>query len=186
MSKRVKAEIVPSQIQVMLMSLSNAIASISVCNLSWIQSWSRKLRVQHTKISDLFGKGFGHRNKNDDSEAFPTFLLCTQAMISSELDFILKGAKQFRLSVSKHTYCSSVVISREVALGVQGQILFKYHCPILLQGLQDSFCFNYIPLGELSYFHRGFLHSSVISKLNLWLNWFHCVNFFMNNKNENY
>lgn len=120
MSKRAKAEIIPSQTEVMLLSLNNLIMSVSACNLSWIQTPSRKLRVQQTKISDLFGTVFGHRNNNDDSEAFPTSLLCTQAVIPSELDFLLKGAKQFRLSILD-TYCCSVLISTQVALGLQGR-----------------------------------------------------------------
>lgn len=52
------------------------------------------------QISDLLGTDFGHENKDDGSKTSPTFLLCTLAVTPSELDFLLKGAKQPRLSIS--------------------------------------------------------------------------------------
>lgn len=59
----------------------------------------QKVMSAADKISDLLGTVFGHKNK-DDSKTSPAFLPCALAMTPSEMDFLLKRAKQSRLSIS--------------------------------------------------------------------------------------
>lgn len=59
----------------------------------------QKVMSAADKISDLLGTVFGHKNK-DDSKTSQAFLPCALAMTPSEMDFLLKRAKQSRLSIS--------------------------------------------------------------------------------------